>query len=154
MTSYNARVTPRTATAGQLREEAIREAMQLFVDADLVEAHEPGDQESHERRQHRTGSGILYRIPENKRLELDTTKNHIVHFFVERGLVATAFLMSRRTSVKLDLVCDRVQKLSRLFKHEFRFRADASFQQIFADTLGVMERDKELICRGNCCREF
>ena len=149
LTSYNARVTPRTATAGQLREEAIREAMQLFVDADLVEAHEPGDQESHERRQHRTGSGILYRIPENKRLELDTTKNHIVHFFVERGLVATAFLMSRRTSVKLDLVCDRVQKLSRLFKHEFRFRADASFQQIFADTLGVMERDKELICRGN-----
>ena len=147
LTSYGARVTPRTGTAGQVREEAVREAVQLFVDADLVEAHEPGDDDSHERRQHRTGSGVLYRIPERKRLELDTSKNHIAHFFVERSLVATAFLMSRQTSVKVPYVRDRVQQLSRLFKYEFRFRADASFQQIFLDTLDVMERDKELVRR-------
>jgi glycerol-3-phosphate O-acyltransferase len=42
-------------------------------------------------------------------------------------------------------VRDRVQKLSRLFKFEFRFRADATFDQIFDDTLETMQRAGELL---------
>ena len=44
-----------------------------------------------------------------------------------------------------DVVRDRVQRLSRLFKHEFRFRADAPFTEIFADTLEGMRAAGELI---------
>lgn len=140
----HARVTPRTAVDGRLREDAIREAVQMYVDADIVESHAPNDTDSHERRRNRTGSGILYRIPERKRLELDTTKNHIVHFFVERALVAIAYLMPHDGPPTVSLVHDRVQQLSRLFKHEFRFRADAPFDEIFEDTLTTMIADGEL----------
>ena len=141
-----ARVTSRTAIDGQLREEAVREAVQMFVDAGLVEAHLPGEAGSgHERRRRRTGHGVLYRIPENKRLELDTSKNHVVHFFVERALVAIAFLMPPEGPARLEVVRDRVQQLSRLFKHEFRFRADAPFDAIYADTVAAMVADGELV---------
>lgn len=139
-----ARVTPSTATDGKLREESIHEAIQMFVDAGLLEAHEPGNT-SKSKKRNVTGRGILYRIPEDKRLELDTSKNHIVQFFVERSLVAMAFLMHKSDTAQLELVRDRVHQLSRLFKHEFRFRADASFEEIFFDTLSAMERDKELV---------
>ncbi|MDD9939445.1 MAG: 1-acyl-sn-glycerol-3-phosphate acyltransferase [Myxococcales bacterium] len=141
-----ARITPRTATAGRLRQESIREALQLFVDAELLEAHAPGDDLSgHERRSHRTGQGVLYRVPERTRIELDATKNHIVHFFVERGLVAIAALMPPALPTPVSVVRDRVLQLSQIFKHEFRFRADATFDTIFQDTLEQMATDGELV---------
>jgi glycerol-3-phosphate O-acyltransferase len=46
-------------------------------------------------------------------------------------------------------VRERVQGLSRLFKHEFRFRADASFDEIFDDTIKTMIKADELVrCEG------
>jgi glycerol-3-phosphate O-acyltransferase len=44
-----------------------------------------------------------------------------------------------------DVVRDRVQRLSRLFKHEFRFRADAPFAEIFAATLERMRGAGEVV---------
>jgi glycerol-3-phosphate O-acyltransferase len=38
-----------------------------------------------------------------------------------------------------------VQRLSRLFKHEFRFRADAPFSEIFGDTVARMKGAGEVI---------
>jgi glycerol-3-phosphate O-acyltransferase len=38
-----------------------------------------------------------------------------------------------------------VQKLSRLFKHEFRFRADARFDEIFEETLASMRTASEVV---------
>ena len=83
---------------------------------------------------------VLHRI--EKRLSLDTSKNVIVHFFVERALVALAVLALPEPSV--DLVRERVQALSRLFKHEFRFRADQPFDAIFGSTVSSMVADEEL----------
>src|SRR5204862_4367079 len=37
------------------------------------------------------------------------------------------------------------QALSRLFKFEFQFRADANFETIFSETLWAMEADGELV---------
>jgi glycerol-3-phosphate O-acyltransferase len=42
-------------------------------------------------------------------------------------------------------VRDRVQALSRLFKFEFRFRADRPFEKIFDETLAAMFEDGELV---------
>ena len=88
----------------------------------------------------------MFRVPEKKRLELDTSKNHIVHFFVERGLVAASVLYDGAGQVTRDVLHDRVQSLSRLFKHEFRFRADSGgFDAIFDRTLEAMMTAGELV---------
>jgi len=46
--------------------------------------------------------------------------------------------------VETSIVRDRVQSLSKLFKHEFRFRADAGFDEIFEATIAQMTEDGEL----------
>jgi glycerol-3-phosphate O-acyltransferase len=145
LTSMGARITPRTALHGVLRPEAVREAAQMFVDAELLEVHAGGDDlVSVERRELPIGDAVRYRVPESKRIELDTSKNAIVHFFVERGLVALSVLHRPGMPVDTAIVRDRVQSLSKLFKHEFRFRADAGFDEIFEATIAQMTADGEL----------
>ncbi len=145
----HARISDATATsAGKLRPEAMREAAQMFVDAEMMEAHAPADTaESLARRRRGTisaGPGAIYTIPPGKRLALDTSKNIIVHFFVERALVAIAMTVPPGPTVGRQTVRDRVYKLSRLFKFEFRFHADASFDEIFENTLETMRTAGEV----------
>jgi glycerol-3-phosphate O-acyltransferase len=140
----DARMTPSTSTVtGRLRPEAIREAAQLFIDAALIEAHAPAEPDA-DSQVEGIGPETIYTIPDGKRLELDSSKNMILHFFLERSLVSVALLASPGVPLPRDLVRDRVQKLSRLFKHEFRFRADAPFAEIFQDTLEQMSGVSEL----------
>jgi len=152
--SMGARITPRTAYGAQLREESIREAVSMFVEADMLEVHIPGEHDPGHKRGENIGPGALYRVPERKRVQLDTSKNHIIHFLVERGLVALSVLHSPGPPADLDTVRGRVLRLSKLFKHEFRFRADASFNQIFDGTLatmtslGELQQDGELLRPG------
>lgn len=157
-----ARVTPTAATAaGSLRAEAIREAVQMFLEAELIEAHAPLGGEPEKPRKKRRSKTLppiddetILTPVENRRLLLDTSKNIIVHFFVERALVAVALRMPPGPPVAVDTVRDRVQRLSRLFKHEFRFRADAAFDAIFDETLqaliddGVIAREGDLLSPG------
>jgi glycerol-3-phosphate O-acyltransferase len=141
-----ARMTPSTATpSGHLRPEAIREAAQLFTDAALIEAHAPAEPDGIRQIEGEIGPDTIYTIPDSKRLELDTAKNMILHFFLERSLVSVALLANPAAPLPRDVVRDRVQKLSRLFKHEFRFRADAPFAEIFDDTLERMRTASELV---------
>jgi glycerol-3-phosphate O-acyltransferase len=145
LVSMGARVTTPAVSDGALRTEAIREAVQMYAEAELLEAYVPGDSVvPAERRGHRTGAGMLYRVPERKRLELDTSKNHIVHFFVERGMIALSVLYRPGPPVPLAAVRERVQAISKLFKHEFRFRVDPSFEAIFEQTLAAMIARGEL----------
>jgi glycerol-3-phosphate O-acyltransferase len=139
-----ARTTPALITAsGELRPDAIREAAQMFADGGLLEVRYPAEVGSKKRAKPRAGRGAIYTIPEDKRLKLDGSKNIIIHFFVERALVALALLIpgSERTESE---VRGRVQELSRLFKYEFRFRADASFDTIFEETVADMLDDGDL----------
>jgi glycerol-3-phosphate O-acyltransferase len=139
-----ARTTPAlTNAAGTLRSDAIREATQMFADGELVSVHYPAEFGTKKRSKPRAGRGAIYMIPEEKRLALDGSKNIIIHFFLERALVSMALLVPGRTLTDADARA-RVQELSRLFKHEFRFRADASFDTIFDDTVNAMITDGDL----------
>jgi glycerol-3-phosphate O-acyltransferase len=147
--SMNARIAPRTTEQGVLRGSAIHEAIQMFVDAGMLEVHTPEQARAsngrrRERGSERCGAGALYRVPENKRVELDTSKNHIIHFLVERGLVALSLLHPPAEPVDSPTVQKRVLRLSKLFKHEFRFRAGATFEEIFEDTLSTMIESSEI----------
>lgn len=135
-----ARISPAVATpSGTLRAEAIREGAQMFADAELVEVHTQSAIESGKDKKRRPieDDSILTPV-EKRRLLLDTSKNIIIHFFVERGLVAIAMRVPPGPPASRDTVRERVRALSRLFKHEFRFRADAPFDDIFAETIETM----------------
>jgi glycerol-3-phosphate O-acyltransferase len=63
-------------------------------------------------------------------------------------MIATPLVAAARAgepTLASALLADRVQALSRLFKYELQFRADATFETIFTETLGVMEADGELL---------
>jgi glycerol-3-phosphate O-acyltransferase len=142
-TRSGARCSPALATpAGRVRSESLREAVQMFVDADLVEVHHPDDPVG---KSHDSGEHASYVVVPARRLLLDVSKNIIVHFFVERGLVASALLAAPTKAETTLWVRDRVQALSRLFKFEFRFRADRPFEKIFDETLAAMLKDGELL---------
>jgi len=137
----------RTGT-GTLRRESIREAVQMFADTELVEIHQP-TQTLEGRRRGAAGPGAYYVVDDAKRLSLDTSKNVIIHFFVERALVALAMLSTG--AAELGIVRERVRALSRLFKLEFRFRADQPFEAIFDDTCRSMVVMGELETTSERC---
>jgi glycerol-3-phosphate O-acyltransferase len=142
-TRNGARSSPALTTqAGRVRAESLREAVQMFVDADLVEVHHPDDPVA---KTQDLGENASYVVVPARRLLLDVSKNIIVHFFVERALVASALLAAPQNSEQTLWVRDRVQALSRLFKFEFRFRADRPFEKIFDETLAAMLKDGELV---------
>jgi glycerol-3-phosphate O-acyltransferase len=130
-----ARFSPSLVQAdGRLRVEALREAVDLFVRAEHVEAHAWGSM----------GEDVIYVVPPEARMSLDLAKNVIIHFFVPRALIATALLASPGSPLAADTVRERVLALSRLFKYEFTFRSDAPFETIFDEEIAAMEADSEL----------
>ena len=82
---------------------------------------------------HRVGEDIIYVVPPEARMSLDLAKNVIIHFFAPRALIATALLAVPGPPMALAAVRDRVLWMSRLFKYEFTFRADAPFERIFEE---------------------
>jgi glycerol-3-phosphate O-acyltransferase len=128
---------------GKLRPETVDETIRLFTDAKLltiVDGAEGGD-------------GAIYAIPEERRIALEYHKNTILHFFVPSALIASA-LLALGGEAEREILRERVRRLSRLFKLEFMYRADADFDEIFADALdsmtssGEIEIAAELIRRG------
>ncbi len=119
------------ARPGHVRSEALREAIELFVRAGNVQIH-------------RVGTDAIYIVPTESRLSLDLAKNGIIHFFAARALIATALLASPGPPLEIDVARERVLALSRLFKYEFMFRADAPFEKIFEEEILGMQRDGEI----------
>lgn len=107
---------------GSLRTEMIDEALELFLDARLIQRH-------------RAGEEAIYSIQDERRLALEYYKNNLIHFFVQSALVASALRVGGKASTSLETLRARVQELSRVFKYEFMYRADASFDEIFEEAL-------------------
>jgi glycerol-3-phosphate O-acyltransferase len=132
----------------RIRLEAVREACDLFVRAGHVEARLPGDAGKRTGKLKGALPGAIFVVPDEARLSLDLAKNILVHFFVTRGLVATALASGGKKSMPVDALRERVQTLSRLFKYEFTFRADTTFDVIFDETLKTMAAAGELSVDG------
>ena len=174
--AFGARFTPSLANPtdpGGIRVEALREACELFARAGHVEVHMPGAPAKPERKRTalasltsltsptranrespKPGPDAIYVVPDSARMSLDLSKNIVVHFFVSRAMVATA-LLSREddaSPAEIDSLRERVRALSRLFKYEFQFRADATFEQIFDETIEAMIADREIVRTGDALR--
>jgi glycerol-3-phosphate O-acyltransferase len=163
LAAFGARFTPSLEglEPGTIREEAIREACDLFAKAGHVEVREPGTPvgtSAGTRDAPRSSATAVYVVPDSARLSLDISKNIVLHFFVPRALVALAILAAPSgvsavdvnaaaegpVKIPKDAARERVRTLSRLFKYEFQFRADAPFEQIFEDTVDEMARAREI----------
>ena len=119
---------------GRIREDTIDEALRLFLDARLIVAHD-------------TGPEPIYTIDSERRIALEYYQNTIIHFFVPRALISAALLVDTEQWVDITRLNDRVQQLSRVFKHEFIYRTDATFDEIFQDALCDMAHDGEIEVR-------
>ena len=118
----------------RIREDTIDEALHLFLDARLIVCHD-------------TGPEPIYTIDSERRIALEYYQNTIIHFFVPRALIAAGLLVDMEQWVDIARLNDRVQQLSRVFKHEFIYRTDATFDQIFEDALGDMVEAGEIEVR-------
>jgi glycerol-3-phosphate O-acyltransferase len=134
---------------GAIRTEAVREACELFWRAGHVTVHRPGQPVGIQRKDVRPGGDAIYVVPDEARLSLDLSKSIVVHFFVSRAMVATALLATPEARIPYDNLRERVQALSRLFKYEFQFRADATFEQIYGETIDAMASDGEVVREGD-----
>jgi glycerol-3-phosphate O-acyltransferase len=160
-----ARTTPSlTRRSGVMREQAIRDAALLYVRGGIVH-QEVQDAalvgKARKRARIYSGDDVIYSVPDDKRMVLDLSKNVIVHLFVDRALISAAMTSlaaaapgevgSGRGGADVGLadLREQVQALSRLFKLEFRFRADAAFDRIFEETLGAMVAAGELSRQGH-----
>jgi glycerol-3-phosphate O-acyltransferase len=114
---------------GSLQPEALRQALRLFVQAELCQERVVSQ-----------GDEPIYAVPEDRRLALSLPKNSILHFFIAEALVAAAFLGLPPAVGGVDRgeLSERVQALSRLFKYEFMFRADKGFSELFDETLRTL----------------
>src|SRR5690606_22623793 len=74
-------------------------------------------------------------------------KNIIIHFFVERALLATG-LQCYSDTVSQHELWEHVRYLARLFKYEFRFRSDKSCDDAFSETLSDMIDAQEVSRSG------
>jgi glycerol-3-phosphate O-acyltransferase len=119
---------------GRIREDTIDEALNLFLDARLIVAHD-------------TGPEPIYTIDSERRIALEYYQNTIIHFFVPRALISAALLVDTEQWADITRLNDRVRQLSRVFKHEFIYRTDATFDEIFEDALREMARDGEIEVR-------
>ena len=144
-----ARFTPsavvRTNRDTTLRHGAVREACELFYRAGNLEVHQPGPVGESSAKP-RPGPDATYVVPDVARLSLDIAKNLLVHFFVTRAVLATPLVPGPLTLAQLQ---DQAQALSRMFKYEFQFRADATYATIFAETLETMKSSGEIDARDD-----
>jgi glycerol-3-phosphate O-acyltransferase len=123
----------RTRTASR----ALDDAAALFSSAKWLQIEGEGEDE------------VVYVVPDEGRSSIDLSKNVIIHFFVPFGLIAASLLIPPSKSVPVRTLRDRVQHLSRLFKYEFMFRADASYDQIFDETLRDLVREGSLVIEND-----
>jgi len=138
--------TPILDEEGELRCDTRDQALALFLDARLVS--EPSQE-----------GEPIYAIPDERRIALEYYKNNILHFFVASAVIATPIMRAEAQRLPMEALQTAARRLSRLFKYEFMYRADAPFDEIFAQSLAQMIQSGELreegddVClgeRGEC----
>jgi glycerol-3-phosphate O-acyltransferase len=126
---------------GELRPDALDEALQLLLDGKMIVI--ANDKELRNKKASQPFEPV-YATPGDRRLALEYHKNAVLHFFVPSALVSSA-LLALGGEAEDAALSERVRELSRLFKLEFQYRADAEFDAIYRDALGMMLEAGELV---------
>jgi len=97
------------------REKAVREALDLFVEAGFItrlgrEEEEEGELEE-----------TVYSLEDDKRMNLEYYKNNILHYFIPLCFVATSMLSRPDDVIPLEGIIEDYRFFKRLFWKEFIF---------------------------------
>jgi glycerol-3-phosphate O-acyltransferase len=131
LVAMGARIAPSMLDEqGALRVEAVGEAIRLFVQGRLVQVHSIKETDP---------TDAVYVVPEERRIALEYYKNNILHFFVPFTFIASAVRVAANGKPNRHAtVRERVMELSRLFKYEFVYRSDQSFEDTFSEALATL----------------
>jgi len=113
----------------QVRADGLEKALQLAARDGLIQIGGPRDESS-------------YHVPDERRLSLAYYRNGLINFLTAESIVARAVLTAEDPlgePVDREEVMRRARLLSRLFKHEFVYAVDQSFDIIFDDTVARLE---------------
>jgi len=83
-----------------------------------------------------------YQVPEERRLSLAYYRNGLINFLTAESIVARAVLTADDGAgepVARERVMRRARLLSRLFKHEFVYQVEQSFDEIFDETVARLD---------------
>ncbi len=83
-----------------------------------------------------------YHVPEERRLSLAYYRNGLINFLTAESIVARAVLTAEQDPggpVDREEVMERARLLSRLFKYEFVYSVESSFDEIFDETVARLE---------------
>ncbi len=117
----------------ETREQAVVEAVQRFVEQKAVAVERAG----------RADVEPIYRVIDERRIQLDYYKNALMNYMAPAALICRSLQRRSNQCTYDDLYADN-RFLSRLFKREFLYRADATFATHFDDALA------SLAARGFC----
>lgn len=138
-----ARVAPSLVTAGgAMREAAITDALSVFARGKLVERARRSEPRAER----------FWMVPDAARPKLDLSKNACVHLFVDRALVALVLLAAPAGEMPRARLAEEVFALARLFKHEFLFRTEIPYDEVFAQGLADMVTWGEVTIEGEIAR--
>jgi glycerol-3-phosphate O-acyltransferase len=109
-------------------QEGLQQAIFLFHKNGFVTIHDQGDL-------------VVYSVNPDWRPSLDYYKNGLLHHLIEPALVSTV-LLRHGGSRSYEALSQEVKTLSRLFKHEFLFRTDISFEETLRQATSVLVSEK------------
>jgi glycerol-3-phosphate O-acyltransferase len=124
----NARLAPvlLDAPADPGKPGPIREALATLAADGLVRVREADGQ-------------VFYQVVDEKRPFLDFHRNAVLNRYVALSLVALA-ARAAGPGASMDAVRARVRRLSRLFKLEFMYPVGATFESVFGEKMGALQR--------------
>jgi glycerol-3-phosphate O-acyltransferase len=109
-------------------ETAVLAAVQRLVDEGFVSVDRPG----------RSDAEPIFRVLEERRVGLDYYKNAVMNYFAPASIICRAIRRHGDDRIPYDVVHDDARFLSRLFKREFLYRADTSYDTVLDETLGTL----------------
>jgi glycerol-3-phosphate O-acyltransferase len=119
---------------GRIHEAAVRDSALVFVRGGLVKEHVPDDTLGRDSAGETAAPEsswyeVIYTVPDEGRSRLDLVKNTILHFFVDRALVAIGFLGAHARAVPRSRVLGEAAALGALLAHEITVFGDAALEE-------------------------
>ncbi|HIJ19618.1 MAG TPA: hypothetical protein HPP58_01080 [Deltaproteobacteria bacterium] len=99
-------------------EKAMEETIALLTKNNVVSTLEDVD-----------GSGTFYYVDEEKKMELEFSKNSIVHFFVRHSFLALSLLTGSENVKKDSEIVEDYSFLKKLFRYEFIYEGETTAPQ-------------------------
>lgn len=99
---------------------------------------------------HQEASGeTIYRVIDERRLELVFYKNNLMHLVAPRAIVALALRAFKGAPAPISELRERARFLSRLFKLEFIFRVGQNFESLFEENVEWLAQKGLVLRKGD-----